>query len=152
MLSVNSSSTTFHSILICAFINQAIHFISFYLSLFSVNSSSKFGRAPSTEELTCPCTLAAGLCLVFFPSVLSSDYGTSTWSWLCSCKTLTTVGLIGGICTVWVLVANPQFGDAMLRCLALEIIRRAAVFSLRKIISINVWHSAQMNLWFLKSG
>lgn len=66
MLSVNSSSTTFHSILICAFIKQAIHFIAFHLSLFSVNSSSKFARAPSTEEQTC--TLAAGLCLgVFFP-------------------------------------------------------------------------------------
>lgn len=71
MLSVNSSSAAFHSVLICAFIKQAIHFISFhlslYLSLFSVNSSSKFARTLSTEELTCPCTLAAELCSGFFP-------------------------------------------------------------------------------------
>lgn len=67
MLSVNSSSAAFHSILICAFIKQAIHFISFHLSLFSVNSSSKFTRTLSTEELTCLCTLAAELCSGFFP-------------------------------------------------------------------------------------
>lgn len=134
MLSVNSSSAAFHSVLICAFIKQAIHFISFHLSLFSVNSSSKFARTLSTEELTCPCTLAAELCSGFFffsplcsAPIMAPVHGAD----LCSCKTLTTVGLIRGIRTVWVLIANPQFGDAMLRRLALEIIRGAAVFSLR---------------------
>lgn len=133
MLSVNSSSAEFPSILICAFIKQAIHFISFHLSQFSVNSSSKFARTLNTEELTCPCTLAAELCSGFFfsPLCLAQIMSPAHGADLCSCKTLTTVGLIRGIRTVWVLVTNPQLGDAMLRRLALEIIRRAAVFSLR---------------------
>lgn len=56
----------------------------------------------------------------------------------CMCEALTTVGLIRGICAVRVLITNPELGDAMLCSLALEIVRRAAVFSLRKKIFFNV--------------
>lgn len=79
MLPKNSSSAAFPSILINAFIK---HFISFYLSLFAVNSSSKFVRTLRTQENTFPCTLSSSLCSVIFFSVFISDYGTSAWSWL----------------------------------------------------------------------
>jgi hypothetical protein len=59
-----------------------------------------------------------------------------------SCEALTTVGLIRGISTVRVLITNPQLGDAMLCSLTLEIVRRAAVFSLRRkyLLMFNIHH------------
>lgn len=142
MLSVNSSSITCPSILIPAFIKQDIHFISFHLSLFSVNSSSKFVRTRRTLEQTCPWPLVSELCWVFFSLYLAQTMAPVHGADLYSCEALTTVGLVRGICAVWVLITNPQLGDAMLCSLALEIVRRAAVFSLKRKISINVQHSA----------
>lgn len=46
-------------------------------------------------------------------------------------ETLTAAGFIGCICTVWILIANPQLGNAMFGSFTLEIVWRTAVFSLR---------------------